>query len=207
MRSSPSCATSSGTIRRAASPDGRFQRIEGAALRGRPLFAPSTRPLKWRRSAGIFGVWRDGRAVECTGLENRRVGNNLVGSNPTPSVATTAVFAANERPLRQSAAGPFFSRSGAPRCAGYGSHELCDPRRCSPPPAPCAPAGGGRGEGAHPTTHATLRASHSSADITSGMSVRPTEKITPCRKTSGPMSGAFRPHAARARSSIIQPSV
>ena len=29
--------------------------------------------------------WRGGRAVQCTGLENRRA-QALVGSNPTPSV-------------------------------------------------------------------------------------------------------------------------
>ena len=28
---------------------------------------------------------KDGRAVECTGLENQRAGNGTVGSNPTPS--------------------------------------------------------------------------------------------------------------------------
>jgi hypothetical protein len=31
------------------------------------------------------GTWRGGRAVQCTGLENRRP-QGLVGSNPTPSV-------------------------------------------------------------------------------------------------------------------------
>ena len=30
-------------------------------------------------------AWRGGRAVQCTGLENRRP-KGLVGSNPTPSV-------------------------------------------------------------------------------------------------------------------------
>ena len=30
-------------------------------------------------------IWKLGRAVECTGLENRQGGNSLVGSNPTPS--------------------------------------------------------------------------------------------------------------------------
>ena len=29
--------------------------------------------------------WRDGRVVECSGLENRQVGNGLEGSNPSPS--------------------------------------------------------------------------------------------------------------------------
>ncbi len=31
-------------------------------------------------------VWMGGRAVECTGLENRQSRKRLVGSNPTPSV-------------------------------------------------------------------------------------------------------------------------
>jgi len=32
-----------------------------------------------------------GRAVECTGLENRQSRKRLVGSNPTPSVAARCV--------------------------------------------------------------------------------------------------------------------
>ena len=41
----------------------------------------------WRRG-DLSGIGRDGRAVQCTGLENRRP-KGLVGSNPTPSVSVS----------------------------------------------------------------------------------------------------------------------
>ena len=37
-------------------------------------------------------VWMGGRAVECTGLENRQRRKSFVGSNPTPSVLVVAGF-------------------------------------------------------------------------------------------------------------------
>ena len=37
-------------------------------------------------AAETSGVWTGGRAVECSGLENRQTFTGLVGSNPTLSV-------------------------------------------------------------------------------------------------------------------------
>jgi hypothetical protein len=41
--------------------------------------------LCFRRQAGLWRTRKVGRAVECTGLEIRRVGNGTVSSNLTPS--------------------------------------------------------------------------------------------------------------------------
>ena len=37
-------------------------------------------------------LWRGGRAVEGTGLENRQRRKSLVGSNPTPSATESSTF-------------------------------------------------------------------------------------------------------------------
>jgi hypothetical protein len=42
-------------------------------------------------------AWRGGRAVEGTGLENRRGREITVGSNPTPSARNSFVYGGSER--------------------------------------------------------------------------------------------------------------
>ncbi len=49
-----------------------------------------------RRSEHLSLAWRGGRAVQCTGLENRRA-QALVGSNPTPSVSPICALAETSR--------------------------------------------------------------------------------------------------------------
>jgi hypothetical protein len=39
---------------------------------------------------GLYEFWRDGRAVEGTGLENRQTCKRLQGSNPCPSATPNA---------------------------------------------------------------------------------------------------------------------
>ena len=42
------------------------------------------------RQRGLANSWAGGRAVECSGLENRRAGNGTVGSNPTLPVSSSS---------------------------------------------------------------------------------------------------------------------
>ena len=50
-------------------------------------------PVDRRAFSGISpNLWRGGRAVECTGLENRQGCEPFVGSNPTLSAITFYVF-------------------------------------------------------------------------------------------------------------------
>ena len=40
----------------------------------------------------VCTMWKGGRVVECTGLENRQRRKSLVGSNPTPSANQNSLF-------------------------------------------------------------------------------------------------------------------
>ncbi len=59
-----------------------FRRVPG----GTPTQAPTA---SRSHSAVVLTTapWTGGRAVDCTGLENRRARKGTVGSNPTPSAS------------------------------------------------------------------------------------------------------------------------
>jgi hypothetical protein len=62
-----------------------------AAVFGHPCAAPTLHWAGKQMYRIIHPGWRDDRAVDGNGLENRRAGNGTVGSNPTLS-ATNKVL-------------------------------------------------------------------------------------------------------------------
>jgi hypothetical protein len=91
--------------------------------------------------------WRGGRAVQCTGLENRRA-KALVGSNPTPSVPITEIHPRTHSPVLSSRrtrgdlrrrARRGFEPSGRTAGPPSGPHGPSATRRRMAPPIPPPP--------------------------------------------------------------------